>query len=63
MHLEKSPENHSPVGVNEISSWTKKQAEKIDFNTKKKISNYSLRATAVSKLVKSGTSEQNQIKI
>jgi integrase len=52
-----------PVDVNEISAWTKRQAEKSGLNTDKKNTNHSLRATAVSKLVKSGVSEQNLIKI
>lgn len=54
---------NSPVGINEISAWTKIQAKKSGLNTTKKITNHSLRATAVSKLAKSGVSEQNLIKI
>ena len=54
---------NSPVGPNEISKWTKSQAMQVGMKNNKNISNHSLRATAVSKLAKSGVSEQNLIKI
>ena len=53
-----------PVGKNIVSSWFKSAASDIGIGTKKvKITNYSARATAVSKLVKEGVGEQQLIKI
>lgn len=53
-----------PIGVHEISKWTKKSAELANLNMTNKIfSNHSHRATAVSQLAKAGVSEQELIKI
>lgn len=53
-----------PVGVNEMSKWTMHQAKQVGLDvSKKKFSNHSLRATAVSNLAKSGVAEQELIKI
>lgn len=53
-----------PLGKNTISEWTKSSAEAIGLDiNKKKITNHSNRATAVSLLVKSGVEEQQLIKI
>lgn len=53
-----------PVGRNKLSKWTKEAAVRTGLNTKdKKITNHSLRATAVSNLAKAGIEEQQLIKI
>lgn len=55
---------NTPLGVNEISKWTKLAAEAIGLDTKRvKITNHSNRSTAVSQLSKAGTSIQEIIKI
>lgn len=55
---------HSPIGVNEISKWTKLSALHIGLDVKrKKITNHSNRAAAVTELSKGGVSEQKLIKI
>ncbi|KAJ3646007.1 hypothetical protein Zmor_023620 [Zophobas morio] len=47
---------NSPVGRNEMGKWTRTAAEEIGIDIKKKkISNHSLRSTAVSQLAKSGS--------
>ena len=53
-----------PVGRNIMSQWTSSQAKKSGINTDKvKVTNHSLRATAVSKLAKQAVEEQQLIKI
>jgi hypothetical protein len=48
---------NTPLGVNEISKWTKLGAEAIGIGTKKvKISNHSNRSTTVSQLSSADTS-------
>lgn len=55
---------NSPVGQNTISSWFKSAASLIGIDVKKiKITNHSVRATAVSTLAKTGIGEQQLIKI
>jgi integrase len=55
---------NTPVGRNQISSWMAESAKKIGIDTKKnKITNHSVRATAVSNLAKQGVGEQQLIKI
>lgn len=55
---------NTPVGRNVLGQWTSHQAEKTGINTATvKITNHSLRATAVSKLAKQGVGEQQLIKI
>ncbi|KAJ3661198.1 hypothetical protein Zmor_005606 [Zophobas morio] len=49
---------NSPVGRNEMGKWTRTAAEEIGIDIKKKkISNHSLRSTAVSQLAKAGVGE------
>jgi hypothetical protein len=53
-----------PVGRNELSKWTKDAAQKTGMNTTEvKISNHSMRSTAVTNLAKAGVGEQQLIKI
>jgi hypothetical protein len=53
-----------PVGVNEISKWVKCLAENIGLDVKRrKISNHSLRSSAVSSLSKAGVRDQQLLKI
>lgn len=53
-----------PVGKNLITRWTSTEAKKSGLATEKvKITNHSLRATAVSKLAKQGVEENTLIKI
>lgn len=53
-----------PVGRNEIAKWTKTEAKNAGLDIcSRKITNHSLRATAVSKLAKSGVGEQELIQI
>lgn len=53
-----------PVGKNELGKWTNREAKKAGLDTAtKKITNHSLRATAVSQLAKSGVDEQQLIQI
>lgn len=53
-----------PVGKNIITRWTSTEAKKSGLATEKvKITNHSLRATAVSKLSKQGVEENTLIKI
>lgn len=53
-----------PAGRNIITTWTSNQAKMLGLKTdKKRITNHSLRATAVSKLAKEGIEEQQLIKI
>ncbi|KAJ3651303.1 hypothetical protein Zmor_017353 [Zophobas morio] len=55
---------NSPVGRNEMGKWTRTAAEEIGIDIKKKkISNHSLRSTAVSQLAKAGVGEEQLIKI
>lgn len=55
---------NTPVGKNTISTWTKLSAQRAGIDTKnKKITNHSLRASAVSALAKSGVNEEQLIKI
>lgn len=55
---------NSPLGVNNLSKWTKTSAEKIGLDTKNnKITNHSHRSSAVSTLAKQGIGEQQLIKI
>jgi hypothetical protein len=55
---------NSPVGIHEISKWVKCEEEKSELDTKKrKISNHSIRSTAVSVLAKAGVEEQQLMKI
>lgn len=53
-----------PVGRNLMNKWTSTQAEKSGLTNKNiKLTNHSLRATAVSKLAKKGVGEQQLIKL
>lgn len=53
-----------PVGLNQLSKWTRSAAESIGLDTKKqKISNHSNRSSAVSILTQSGANLQEIIKI
>lgn len=53
-----------PVGPNEMSKWVKEAAASIGLNTKSnKISNHSLRSTAISHLAKRGVGEIQLTKI
>jgi integrase len=53
-----------PIGINEISKWTKSSARKIGIDVdKNKVTNHSYRSSAVSHLVKHGVSENDLIKI
>lgn len=53
-----------PIGISEISKWTKESAVKIGMDVKRvKITNNSNRAAAVSELDKSGIGEQSLAKI
>lgn len=53
-----------PAGRNTVSKWTVVQAKASGLNTENiKITNHSLRATAVSNLAKNGVGEQQLIKI
>lgn len=55
---------NSPVGVNEISKWVKSSADRIGLDVKRrKISNHSIRSSAVTSLAKSGVGEQQIMKI
>jgi hypothetical protein len=55
---------NTPVGRNQISSWMAESAKNwYRFKKKKKITNHSVRATAVSNLAKQGVGEQQLIKI
>ncbi|XP_063931274.1 uncharacterized protein LOC135143348 [Zophobas morio] len=55
---------NSLVGRNEMGKWTRTAAEEIGIDIKKKkISNHSLRSTAVSQLAKAGVGEEQLIKI
>lgn len=52
------------IGQNNISSWMSESAQKIGIDTKKvKITNHSVRASAVSNLAKQGVGEEQLIKI
>jgi hypothetical protein len=53
-----------PAGRNQISSWMAESAKKIGIDPKKiKITNHSVRASAVSNLAKQGVGEQQLIKV
>lgn len=53
-----------PIGQNQMAKWTKESAEKVGLDIKKiKITNHSMRSTAVTQLIKSGIGEQEAIKI
>lgn len=53
-----------PQGKNEIAKWTKQGAENIGLDVKrKKITNHSNRAAAVTQLAKRGIGEQQLIKL
>lgn len=53
-----------PIGINEISKWTRLGAEKIGLDTKKKrITNHSNRTSTVSNLSRAGANLQEIIKI
>lgn len=52
-----------PVGKNTLSKWTQICAQKAGLLTGKKVTNHSLRASAVSALAKSGVQEEQLIKI
>lgn len=53
-----------PVGANEISKWVKHAAEETGLDIKRrKITNHSLRSSAVSNLAKSGVGENQLLKI
>lgn len=55
---------NSPVGINEIAKWAKIAAEETGLDVKKrKISNHSIRSTAVSTLAKAGVGEHQLMKI
>jgi integrase len=52
------------IGRNNISSWMFESAQKIGIDTKKiKITNHSVRASAVSNLAKQGIGEEQLIKL
>lgn len=53
-----------PIGLNNLSSWTKKTAEKIGLDTlSKKFTNHSNRSTAVTHLANANVPEQQLMKI
>ncbi|XP_031334073.1 uncharacterized protein LOC116164086 [Photinus pyralis] len=55
---------NSPVGINEITKWVKHAAEETGLDIKRrKITNHSLRSSAVSNLAKSGVGENQLLKI
>lgn len=55
---------NSPVGINEISKWVKYLAKEIGLDVKRrKISNHSIRSSAVSALAKAGVGEHQLMKI
>jgi integrase len=55
---------NSPVGQNQISKWTRSAAQAIGLSTDTtKISNHSIRATAILHLAKHGIGETQMIKI
>ena len=55
---------NSPVGVNEIGKWVKSLAIVTGLDIKRrKISNHSVRSSAVSALAKAGVEEQQLMKI
>lgn len=55
---------NSPVGINEIGNWVKSLAEQTGLDVKRrKISNHSIRSSAVTSLAKAGVGEQQLMKI
>lgn len=53
-----------PIGRNELSKWTKNTAKEVGLDVSaKKITNHSLRSSAVSALAKGGVGEEQLIKI